>query len=118
MAVIDRLPEPAAPAAFLAHALVWSLFAAWKAARSRRDLCFTRDVCLAFWLVLLGQRTVCELHQGASGAIGWLLRRMARRRALRLVVSVTPRGRRDSGAGWRAGAELWRAPDGGGLSCD
>lgn len=112
MALIDRLPERAAPVAFLAHTLGWGLFAAARAARRRWDLCFTRDACLAFWLVLLGQPTVCELHQGASGAIGWLLRRMARRRSLRLVVTLTKHGRLEAEACGVPEAKLWVAPDG------
>ncbi|HLI56057.1 MAG TPA: glycosyltransferase family 4 protein [Actinomycetota bacterium] len=93
--LLDALPASLAVAGFSLHRLAWGLAAAAKARRRRADLFYARDPALALWLVLLGCPTVCELHRGASGMTGWVLRVVGARTPLRRLVTITAEGRRD-----------------------
>ena len=77
-----------APVVFV-HALVWGLYAALVGRRERADLYYTRDSGAAYGLVRLGLPTVYEAHVVPKRAQRWLLRRIARFSALRLVVALT-----------------------------
>lgn len=74
---------------FFVHALVWGWFAVREAQKKDADLYYTRDGAVAYWLVWLGLPTLYEAHVVPQRAQRWLLRSMARRRTLRLVVVLT-----------------------------
>lgn len=83
-------PRQLLSAVFFAHALVWGLYAALEARKLKADLYYTRDSPLAYWLVRLGLPTVCEMHVAPRLGQRWVLQRVGRSPALRLVVALTP----------------------------
>ena len=87
---LDRLlPDGWFAPLFFLHSLLWGLYAARKAAREVADLYYTREATIAYWLTRMGLPTVYEAHVVPKGAQRWLLKRVARRQALRLVVALT-----------------------------
>jgi len=76
-------------AIFFAHALLWGLYAVLAARMEKADLYYTRDSQLAYWLVRLGLPTVYEAHVVYKLGQKWLLRQIAPRPELRLVVALT-----------------------------
>jgi glycosyltransferase involved in cell wall biosynthesis len=74
---------------FFAHAFVWGLRVALEARKQEGDLYFTRDSATAYWLTKLGLPIVYEAHSVPKRSQRILLRRMARRHALQLVVVLT-----------------------------
>jgi len=86
--------EPLLPASvfqflFVLHSLMWSLYAASKAARYGADLYYTRDVPLGFWLTLFGMPTVLELHTVPAGLQFLLLKRIGTQQSLKCTVALT-----------------------------
>jgi glycosyltransferase involved in cell wall biosynthesis len=79
-------PERASMPLFLAHALLWGMYAVRVASREKADVYYTRDIPIAYWLLRSGLPTVYEEHGMPKRAQHWLLRRIARHPALRLVV--------------------------------
>ncbi len=77
----------------IAHALGWGFYAAMYARKEGADLYCTRSVELAFWLTRLGLPVVLEMHVVPRRGRQVLVRQVARRRALRLVVTPTSFGR-------------------------
>jgi glycosyltransferase involved in cell wall biosynthesis len=72
-----------------ARALLWGLYAALVAGKEKADLYYTRNIEIAFWLVQVGLPTVYEAHAVPKQGRRWLLQRIARHSALRLVVVLT-----------------------------
>jgi glycosyltransferase involved in cell wall biosynthesis len=72
-----------------ARALLWGLYAALVARKEKADLYYTRNIEIAFWLVWMGLPTVYEAHVVPKRVRRWLLQRIARHPALRLVVVLT-----------------------------
>lgn len=85
----EKLPQPLYLAAFFLHGLLWGLYAARIAKRQKADLYYTTDINIAYSLTRLGLPTVLDLHIVPKRAHRWLLRRVARKPELRLVVTVT-----------------------------
>ena len=56
------LPEKIFPFFYVAHAFLWGLFAAAATRPEQASLYYTRDITIAFWLVLLGLPTAFEGH--------------------------------------------------------
>lgn len=73
---------------FLAHAILWGLYASRLAERERADVYYTRDAAVAYWLTRLGLPIVYEAHVVPGRMERWLVRRVARSGALRLVVAL------------------------------
>jgi glycosyltransferase involved in cell wall biosynthesis len=71
------------------RALLWGLYAALVARKEKADLYYTRNIEIAFWLVWMGLPTVYEAHVVPKQVRRWLLQRIARHPALRLVVVLT-----------------------------
>lgn len=74
---------------FFAHALLWALYATLEARKEKADVYYTRDSGIAFWLVRLGLATIYEAHAVPKRGQRWLLQRIARSPALKLVVALT-----------------------------
>ncbi|CEP68821.1 Glycosyl transferase, family 1 [Moorella glycerini] len=74
---------------FFAHTLAWGLYAALVARGEGADVYYTRDSGVAYWLTRIGLPTVYEAHVVPKRGQRWLLQRIARRPALRLVVCLT-----------------------------
>jgi glycosyltransferase involved in cell wall biosynthesis len=72
-----------------ARALLWGLYAALVAGKEKADFYYTRNIEIAFWLVQVGLPTVYEAHVVPKRGRRWLLQRIARHPALRLVVVLT-----------------------------
>ena len=74
---------------FLAHAMLWGLYAACVARREQGQLYYTRDNSVAYWLVRLGLPTVYEAHTVPRRGQGWLLEHIAHHPSLSLVPVLT-----------------------------
>jgi len=74
---------------FLAHAILWGLYASRVAQREQGQLYYTRENSVAYWLVRLGLPTVYEAHTVPRRGQRWLLERIARHRSLSLVPVLT-----------------------------
>jgi glycosyltransferase involved in cell wall biosynthesis len=74
---------------FFAHAFVWGFYVALQARKEKGDFYFTRDSMTAYWLTKLGLPTVYEAHSVPKRVQRILLRRIAQRHALQLVVVLT-----------------------------
>jgi glycosyltransferase involved in cell wall biosynthesis len=74
---------------FFLHGILWGLYASLVARRKQADLYYTRDSSIAFWLTLLGLPTVYECHVVPGRVERLLVKRFARRQALRLTVVLT-----------------------------
>jgi glycosyltransferase involved in cell wall biosynthesis len=72
-----------------ARALLWGLYAALKVRKEEADLYYTRNIEIAFGLMRMGLPTVYEAHVVPKRVRRWLLQRIARHSALRLVVVLT-----------------------------
>ena len=83
------LPDRWFTGAFFLHALLWGWYAALKTSQEKADLYYTREPTIAYWLTRMGLPTVYEAHVVPKRAQRWLLKRAARRQALRLVVALT-----------------------------
>ena len=74
---------------FLAHAILWGLYASRVAQREQGQLYYTRDSSVAYWLVRLGLPTVYEAHRVPRRGQRWLLKHIARHPSLSLVPVLT-----------------------------
>ena len=73
-------------ALYFGHAILWGLYAALVARRCSATLYYTRDTPVAFWLTRLGLPTAYEAHVIPQGRERQLLRQVAFRPSLSLVV--------------------------------
>ena len=74
---------------FLAHAILWGLYASRVARREQGQIYYTRDNSVAYWLLRLGLPTVYEAHIVPRRGQRWLLERIARHPSLTLVPVLT-----------------------------
>lgn len=74
---------------FFTHALLWGLYAARVVRQERADFYYTRDSYIAYWLVRFGLSTIYEAHGVPKRGQRWLLKWIACRPALRLVIVLT-----------------------------
>ncbi len=82
------LPKGIFTIAVFARALLWGLYAALLARKEKAELCYTRDIEIAFWLVWMSLPTVYEAHVVPKRGRRWLLQVAAGRSSLRLVVAL------------------------------
>ena len=83
------LPDKLFTVLFSAHAFVWGFYVALQARKEKGDFYFTRDSMTAYWLTKLGLPTVYEAHSVPKRMQRVLLRRIAQRHALQLVIVLT-----------------------------
>jgi glycosyltransferase involved in cell wall biosynthesis len=74
---------------FFMHSLLWGLYAAWISRSKKADIYYTREITIAFWLILLGLPTVYESHVVPQRGQRWLLYRIAKHPKLQRVVVLT-----------------------------
>jgi glycosyltransferase involved in cell wall biosynthesis len=87
--LLERLlPKPVFGVFFFIHALLWGCFAARASRKENADIYYTREIPVAFWLVLLGLPTVYEAHVALSRLERPLFRYIAQRKCLQRVVAL------------------------------
>ena len=74
---------------FFTHGMLWGLYAALKAAKTKANLYYTRDISIAFWLTKLGLPTVYEAHTVPKRVQRWFLQQLIRNSALQQIVVLT-----------------------------
>jgi glycosyltransferase involved in cell wall biosynthesis len=89
MPLSEVVPATAFVPIGFAQALAWGWVASRAAARLEADVCVTRDVPAAYWLVRRGLPTVLELHALPRRVQAGLLARVLRAPALVAVVALT-----------------------------
>ena len=87
---VERLvPAGVFSGLFFLHALLWSFWAVRHSRRYGADMYYTRDIPLAYWLILQELPTVLELHTVPNGAQRVLLKKICSKKSLEMVAALT-----------------------------
>ena len=74
---------------FFIHAMLWGLYAALRVRNDAADLYYTREITVAYWLARFDLPTIFEAHAVPQQAHRMLLRQIASRPTLKLIVVLT-----------------------------